>query len=95
MGFDDEIQFAQEVFDLLGTFYFNRSGWMAQLDMHGRIIISHTATGQGGSYGKGKWEVGSREWGGDGWDDGKEGLSEWLLCENEFVFGEGNPLVER
>ena len=35
MRFDDEIQLPQEFFDLLGTFDFNGSGWMAQLDLHG------------------------------------------------------------
>ena len=29
MRFDDEIQLAQEILDLLGAFDLNRSGWMA------------------------------------------------------------------
>jgi hypothetical protein len=36
--FDDEIQFAQEVFDFLGTFDFDGSGWMAELDVHAKMI---------------------------------------------------------
>ena len=47
MRFDDEIQLAQELFDLLGSFDFDGSGWMAQLDLHGRIIIFHAGKGQG------------------------------------------------
>ncbi len=35
MRFDDEIQLAQKLFDLLGTFDFDGSGWMAQLNLHG------------------------------------------------------------
>ena len=38
MRFDDEIQLAQEILDLLGAFHFNRSCRMAQLDLHGRMI---------------------------------------------------------
>jgi len=38
MRFDNEIQLPQEFFDLLGTFDFNGSGWMAQLDLHVRMI---------------------------------------------------------
>ena len=40
MRFDDEIQLAQEFLDLLGAFDFDGSGWMAQLDLHGRMISS-------------------------------------------------------
>ena len=47
MRFDDEIQLAQEFLDLLGAFDLDGSGWMAQLDLHGRIIIFHTGKGQG------------------------------------------------
>ena len=54
MGFDDKVQLAQEFFDLLGTFHLNGSGWMAQLDLHGRIISSHACMGQGVFYGEGK-----------------------------------------
>lgn len=38
MRFDDEIQFAQEIFNFFGTFDFDGSGWMAQLDLHERMI---------------------------------------------------------
>ena len=47
MRFDDEIQFAQEVFDFLGAFDLDGSGWMAQLDLHGRILSFHACRGQG------------------------------------------------
>jgi hypothetical protein len=47
MGFDNEIQFAQEFFDLLGAFDLNGPGWMAQLDLHGRIISLYASRGQG------------------------------------------------
>ena len=47
MRFDDEIQLAQEFLDLLGAFDFDGSGWMAQLDVHGRIISFHADKGQG------------------------------------------------
>ena len=49
MRFDDEIQLAQEFLDLLGAFDLDGSGWMAQLDLHGRIISSRAGRGQGGS----------------------------------------------
>ncbi len=48
MCFDDEIQLAQEVFDFLGTFDFDGSGWMAELDVHGRMIVFHAGRGKGG-----------------------------------------------
>jgi hypothetical protein len=35
---DREIQLAQEFLDLLGAFDFDGSSWMAQLDLHGRMI---------------------------------------------------------
>ena len=38
MRFDDEIQFAQEIFHFLGTFDFDGSRWVAQLDLHERMI---------------------------------------------------------
>ena len=38
MRFDHEIQLAQEILDLLGAFDLDRSGWMAQLDLHARMI---------------------------------------------------------
>jgi hypothetical protein len=38
MRFDDEIQLAQELLDLLGAFDLDGSCWMAQLDLHGRMI---------------------------------------------------------
>lgn len=47
MGFDDEIQFTQEFFDFLGTFDLDGPGWMAQLNVHGRIISFHVAGGKG------------------------------------------------
>jgi hypothetical protein len=47
MRFDNEIQLPQEFFDLLGTFDFNGSGRMAELDMHGRILSFHVSRGQG------------------------------------------------
>ena len=47
MGFDDEIQLAQEFLDLLGAFDLDGSGWMAQLDLHGRILRFHAGKGQG------------------------------------------------
>ena len=47
MRFNDEIQLAQEFFDLLGAFDLDGSGWMAQLDLHGRIISFHASRGQG------------------------------------------------
>ena len=47
MRFDDKIQLVQELFDLLGTFDFDGSGWMAQLDLHVRIIIFQAGKGQG------------------------------------------------
>ena len=49
MCFDDEIQLAQELFDLLGAFDFDGSGWMAQLDLHGGIISFRYMREQGGS----------------------------------------------
>ena len=51
MGFDDEIQLAQEFLDLLGAFDLDGPGWMAQLDLHGRIISFHASRGQG-AFGK-------------------------------------------
>ena len=47
MRFDNEIQLPQEFFDLLGTFDFNGSGRMAELDVHGRILSFHACRGQG------------------------------------------------
>lgn len=47
MGFDDEIQFTQEFFDFLGTFDLDGPGWMAQLNVHGRIISLYVAGGKG------------------------------------------------
>ena len=47
MRFDDEIQLAQEVFDFLGAFDLDGSGWMAQLDLHGRIISRRYMREQG------------------------------------------------
>ena len=38
MRFDDEVQLTQEILDLLGAFDFDRSSWMAELDLHARII---------------------------------------------------------
>jgi hypothetical protein len=38
MCFDDEIQLAQEILDLLRTFDFDGSGRMAELNVHGRMI---------------------------------------------------------
>lgn len=45
--FDDEIQLSQEILDLLRALDFNRSGWMAQLDLHGRIISRRYMREQG------------------------------------------------
>jgi hypothetical protein len=47
MRFDNEVQLAQEFFDLLGTFDFDGSGWMAQLDLHGRILSFRVCRGKG------------------------------------------------
>ena len=47
MRFDNEVQLAQEFFDLLGTFDFNGSGRMAELDAHGRILSFHACRGKG------------------------------------------------
>ena len=47
MRFDNEVQLAQEFFDLLGTFDFNGSGRMAELDVHGRILSFHACRGKG------------------------------------------------
>ena len=47
MRFDNEVQLAQELFDLLGTFDFNGSGRMAELDVHGRILSFHACRGKG------------------------------------------------
>ena len=47
MRFDDEVQFAQEFLDLLGAFDLDCSGWMAELDVHGRILSFHACRGQG------------------------------------------------
>jgi len=47
MRFDDEVQFAQEFLDLLGAFDLDSSGWMAELDVHGRILSFHACRGQG------------------------------------------------
>ena len=47
MCFDHEIQLAQEVFDFLGAFDLDGSGWMAQLDLHGGIIGWLAGTRQG------------------------------------------------
>ena len=47
MRFDNEVQLAQEFFDLLGTFDFNGSGRMAELDMHGRMISRRYMREQG------------------------------------------------
>ena len=49
MRFHDEIQLAQELLDLLGAFDFDGSSWMAQLDLHGRIISCRYMREQGGS----------------------------------------------
>jgi hypothetical protein len=38
MRFDGEIQLAQEFLDLLGAFDLDSSCWMAQLDLHERMI---------------------------------------------------------
>ena len=38
MRFDNEVQFTQKFFDLLGAFDLDGSGWMAELDLHGRMI---------------------------------------------------------
>ena len=50
MRFDDEIQFAQEFFSFLGTFDLDDPSWMAQLDLHGRIISFQASRGQGALY---------------------------------------------
>jgi len=47
MRFDNKVQLAQEFFDLLGTFDFNGSGRMAQLDLHGRMISRRYMREQG------------------------------------------------
>ena len=47
MRFDDEVQFTQEFLDLPGAFDLDSSGWMAELDLHGRILSFHTCRGQG------------------------------------------------
>ena len=47
MRFDDEIQLAQEFLGLLGAFDFDGSGWMAQLDLHGKIISRRYVREQG------------------------------------------------
>ena len=47
MRFDNEVQLTQKFFDLLGAFDFDGSGWMAELDLHGRILSFHTCRGQG------------------------------------------------
>ena len=47
MRFDHEIQLAQEFLGLLGAFDFDGSGWMAQLDLHGRIISRRCKKEQG------------------------------------------------
>lgn len=47
MRFDDEIQPAQEFLGLLGAFDFDGSGWMAQLDLHGKIISRRYVREQG------------------------------------------------
>jgi len=47
MRFDDEIQLAQEFLNFLGAFDLDGSGWMAQLDLHGRILSFHACRGQG------------------------------------------------
>ena len=47
MRFDNEVQFAQEFFDLLGAFDLDGSGWMAKLDVHVRILSFHACRGQG------------------------------------------------
>ena len=38
MRFDNEVQFTQKFFNLLGAFDLDGSGWMAELDLHGRMI---------------------------------------------------------
>jgi len=38
MRFDNDVQFTQKFFDLLGTFDLDGSGWMAELDLHARMI---------------------------------------------------------
>lgn len=38
MRFNDKIQLAQEILGPLRTFDFNRSGWMAELHLHGGMI---------------------------------------------------------
>ena len=38
MRFDNEVQLAQEFFNLLRAFDLDGSGWMAELDLHGRMI---------------------------------------------------------
>ena len=47
MRFDNEIQLAQEILDLLGAFDLDGSGWMAQLDLHRRIISRRYMREQG------------------------------------------------
>ena len=47
MRFDNEVQLAQKLFDLLGTFDLDGSGWMAELDLHERILSFHACRGQG------------------------------------------------
>ena len=47
MRFDNEIQLAQEILDLLGAFDLDGSGWMAQLDLHGGIISRRYMMEQG------------------------------------------------
>ena len=47
MRFDNEVQLTQKFFDLLGAFDLDGSGWMAELDLHGRILSFHTCRGQG------------------------------------------------
>jgi len=47
MRFHNEIQLAQEILDLFGAFDFDGSSWMAQLDLHGRIISCRYMREQG------------------------------------------------
>lgn len=45
MGFHDQIQFLQQVLDLLRAFDVDGSGRMAELDLHGKTMISPPIAG--------------------------------------------------
>jgi hypothetical protein len=80
MGFDDEIQFTQEFFDLLGTFDLDGPCWMAQLNVHGGIINFHKAGGK-----RRGWRV----------TDGRADRRLDVTGLTKLLSSEGQPIADR